>query len=77
MVLKTARASLYAFGCRSSGGYAFCDYEIGHSSTLGVFGGFTPDALKDRILDSDCRVVITADEGIRGNKKIPLESKCR
>ncbi|MCK4742600.1 MAG: acetate--CoA ligase [Sulfuriflexus sp.] len=39
-----------------------------------VFGGFSPEALKGRILDSDCRVVITADEGIRGNKKIPLKA---
>ena len=38
-----------------------------------VFGGFSPESIKDRILDSDCRVVITADEGLRGNKKIPLK----
>ncbi len=39
-----------------------------------VFGGFSPEALKDRILDSDCRVVITADEGVRGGKAIPLKA---
>lgn len=39
-----------------------------------VFGGFSPEALKDRILDSDCQVVITADEGVRGNKAIPLKA---
>ncbi len=39
-----------------------------------VFGGFSPDALKDRILDSDCRVVVTADEGLRGGKKVPLKA---
>jgi acetyl-CoA synthetase len=39
-----------------------------------VFGGFSPESIKDRILDSDCRVVITADEGIRGGKTIPLKS---
>lgn len=38
-----------------------------------VFGGFSPEALKDRILDADCRVVITADEGVRGGKKVPLK----
>ncbi len=39
-----------------------------------VFGGFSPDALRDRILDSDCRVVITADEGVRGGKHVPLKA---
>lgn len=39
-----------------------------------VFGGFSPDALKDRILDADCEVVITADEGVRGGKTIPLKT---
>jgi acetyl-CoA synthetase len=39
-----------------------------------VFGGFSPDALKDRILDSDCQIVITADEGYRGGKTIPLKA---
>ncbi|MCU7933032.1 MAG: acetate--CoA ligase [Candidatus Thiodiazotropha sp. (ex Codakia rugifera)] len=39
-----------------------------------VFGGFSPDALRDRILDSDCQVVITADQSMRGGKKVPLKS---
>jgi acetyl-CoA synthetase len=39
-----------------------------------VFGGFSPQSLRDRILDSDCRVVITADEGLRGGKRIPLKA---
>jgi acetyl-CoA synthetase len=39
-----------------------------------VFGGFSPEALKDRILDSDCRVVITADEAVRGGKTVPLKA---
>ncbi len=39
-----------------------------------VFGGFSPESLKDRILDSDCRVVITADEGVRGGRRIPLKA---
>ncbi len=38
-----------------------------------VFGGFSPDALKDRILDSDCQVLITADEGVRAGKPVPLK----
>ncbi len=39
-----------------------------------VFGGFSPESLKDRILDADCRYVITADEGIRGGKKVALKA---
>ena len=39
-----------------------------------VFGGFSPESLKDRILDADCRTVITADEGVRGGKKVPLKN---
>ncbi|WP_444891513.1 acetate--CoA ligase [Microbulbifer sp. DLAB2-AA] len=39
-----------------------------------VFGGFSPVSLRDRILDSDCRLVITADEAIRGGKHIPLKA---
>ena len=38
-----------------------------------VFGGFSPEALKDRILDSDCQTVITADEGVRGGRTVPLK----
>ena len=38
-----------------------------------VFGGFSPEALKDRILDADCSLVITADEGFRGGKIVPLK----
>ncbi|MDH3561519.1 MAG: acetate--CoA ligase [Gammaproteobacteria bacterium] len=39
-----------------------------------VFGGFSPESIKDRILDSDCQMVITADEGVRGGKHIPLKA---
>ena len=39
-----------------------------------VFGGFSPQALRDRILDSDCQTVITADEGVRGGRPIPLKA---
>ncbi|MCR6651890.1 MAG: acetate--CoA ligase [Cellvibrionaceae bacterium] len=38
-----------------------------------VFGGFSPESLKDRIIDSDCQVLITADEGVRGGKSVPLK----
>lgn len=39
-----------------------------------VFGGFSPDALKDRINDSACSIVITADQGLRGGRKVPLKA---
>ena len=39
-----------------------------------VFGGFSADALKDRILDSETAVVITADESVRGGKNTPLKA---
>ena len=39
-----------------------------------VFGGFSPEALQSRINDADCRMVITADEGVRAGKKIPLKA---
>ena len=39
-----------------------------------VFGGFSPEAIKDRIIDSECSIVITADQGFRGGKKVPLKS---
>ena len=38
-----------------------------------VFGGFSPDSLAGRIIDCDSKVVITADEGLRGGKPIPLK----
>ena len=38
-----------------------------------VFGGFSPQSLKDRILDSDCQTLITADEGVRGGRTVPLK----
>ena len=39
-----------------------------------VFGGFSPDALGDRIIDCKSKLVITADRGVRGSKTIPLKS---
>jgi acetyl-CoA synthetase len=38
-----------------------------------VFSAFSPDALRDRILDSDCQCLITADQSIRGGKALPLK----
>lgn len=39
-----------------------------------VFGGFSPEALRDRILNADCHTLITADEGLGGGKLVPLKS---
>ncbi|OAN48156.1 acetyl-coenzyme A synthetase [Paramagnetospirillum marisnigri] len=39
-----------------------------------VFGGFSPDALAGRIQDCDSSIVITADEGLRGGRKVPLKA---
>jgi len=39
-----------------------------------VFGGFSPDALASRIQDSDCAVVITSDQSMRGGKRVPLKA---
>jgi acetyl-CoA synthetase len=39
-----------------------------------VFGGFSPDSLGSRIQDSECVMLITADEGLRGGRKVPLKT---
>lgn len=46
--------------------------RIGAVHTV-VFGGFSPEALAGRIVDSDAKVVITADEGVRGGRTVPLK----
>jgi len=38
-----------------------------------VFAGFSPESLKDRILDCSSTIIITADEGLRGGRKVPLK----
>ena len=46
--------------------------RIGAIHTV-VFGGFSPDSLASRIADSQCKLVVTADEGLRGGKKVALK----
>jgi acetyl-CoA synthetase len=47
--------------------------RIGAVHTI-VFGGFSPEALKDRIQSAECSAVITSDEGLRGGRTIPLKA---
>lgn len=46
--------------------------RIGAVHTI-VFGGFSPEALAGRIIDSNAKFVITADEGVRGGRAVPLK----
>ena len=39
-----------------------------------VFGGFSAEALRDRINDSSCKILVTADQGVRGGSKVPLKA---
>ena len=39
-----------------------------------VFGGFSPDALAGRIIDSSAKIIVTADEGVRAGRKVPLKN---
>ena len=47
--------------------------RIGAIHTV-VFGGFSPESLRDRIMDCDSQFIMTADEGLRGGKKVPLKA---
>ncbi len=38
-----------------------------------IFGGFSPDSIRDRVLDSECKMILTANEGRRGGRRVPLK----
>ncbi len=66
---------LYADGAGSRGGDAgLRPHRAIHSV---IFGGFSPEAVAGRIIDSSSRLVITADEGLRAGRAIPLKKKRR
>lgn len=46
--------------------------RIGAIHTV-VFGGFSPEAIKDRVLDAGCKLLITTDEGLRGGRVVPYK----
>ncbi|MSP51146.1 MAG: acetate--CoA ligase [Alphaproteobacteria bacterium] len=39
-----------------------------------IFGGFSPESIAGRVLDADCRIIVTSDEGLRGSRPIPLKA---
>ena len=72
-VVKGARVCIYMTMIVEAAFAMLACSRIGAVHSV-VFGGFSPESLKDRILDADCRIVITADEGLRGGKKVPLKA---
>ena len=74
-VKKGDRVTLYMPMIPEAGFAMLACARIGAVHSV-VFGGFSPEALAGRITDCDSTVVITADEGLRGSKKIPLKANC-
>ncbi|PZU56056.1 MAG: acetate--CoA ligase, partial [Sphingobium sp.] len=71
-VLKGDRVTLYMPMIPEAAFAMLACARIGAIHSI-VFGGFSPDALAGRIIDCDSKVVITADEGRRGGKRVPLK----
>jgi len=74
-VKKGDRVTLYMPMIPEAGFAMLACARIGAVHSV-VFGGFSPEALAGRITDCDSTVVITADEGLRGSKTIPLKANC-
>jgi acetyl-CoA synthetase len=71
-VKKGDRVSLYLPMLAEAAVAMLACTRIGAMHSI-VFGGFSPDALKDRINNAECEVLITSDQSMRGGKKIPLK----
>jgi acetyl-CoA synthetase len=74
-VNKSDRVTIYMPMIPEAGFAMLACARIGAVHSV-VFGGFSPEALAGRITDCDSTVVITADEGVRGSKSIPLKANC-
>ena len=72
-VEKGDRVTIYLPMIREAAAAMLACARIGAVHSV-VFAGFSPDALADRIIDCDSEVLLTADEGIRGGRRVPLKS---
>jgi len=72
-VKKGDRVSLYLPMVAEAAVAMLACTRIGAMHSI-VFGGFSPDALRDRINGAECKVVITSDQSMRGGKKVPLKA---
>ena len=72
-VAKGARVTIYMPMIPEAAWAMLACARIGAIHSV-VFGGFSPDSLANRIHDCDSSVVVTADEGLRGGRKVPLKA---
>ena len=72
-VVKGDRVTLYLPMVPEAAAAMLACTRIGAVHSI-VFGGFSPDSLANRIQDCDSKIVVTADEGCRGGKRVPLKA---